>query len=137
LTAEPTLSVAGDPASLTTISTFGPLASDVMLAQTKLQVKPELWQSASPNTADFLHTVPISELNVDLFEDHRPNRWKQRDKKTNKNMLRNPNKLIYSSLYNICYTESLNRSKRLQGRNQRRDPKWQAPTQALSRELLH
>jgi hypothetical protein len=117
LTAEPTVSVVGDPASR--MSTFGPLASDVMLAQTKLQVKPELWQCASRNTVDFLHTVPTSELNIDLLEDHRPHGWKQWDK-ANKSLLRNPNKTIYSGLYKICYAESLNRSKRLGGRNQRR-----------------
>lgn len=110
LTTDPTVSSMGYPHDSSPTS-FGPLATNPLVAQCRFQVSTNLVSKAS-HTVDFVQTIPSSALDVDIFEDHRPNRIKDREKEKNSS-LQNPNKFIYNNtLFKVAYSESLNKSKR-------------------------
>lgn len=93
------------------LSSFGPLASNPLVAQCRFKVSTTL-SSKSRHVMDFVETIPASELNVDVFGDHRPIKIKERKKNESK-LLQNPNKFIYSNdIFKAVYGESFNRSKR-------------------------
>jgi hypothetical protein len=120
LTKDPLVSALGDP-SERSFNWFRPWVTSPILAQSSLLVSSSLKDKAS-HTVDFMQTVPTSDLGIDVFDDHRPKKIKDRERKK-KAPLQNPNKFLYTNdLYKLSYEESLNRAKRY-GHRGRRDGK--------------
>lgn len=91
-------------------TSFGPLMSNPLIGGSRLQVSSRLLQSAT-HSVDFLQTIPTSNLEVDLFDDHRSNNVDRSGSRSQPKQ--NPNKLLHSSkLYSLAYEESFNRSKK-------------------------
>ena len=126
----PNVSAVGDTHNVAG-SSFGALATSPMLAPSRLRVSSDLTSKVT-DTVDFIQTVPVSNLEINLLEDHRPERIKARIKKK-KDPLPNPNKLLYSNKLNaIAYEPALNRSK-LSGKRNSKDgaddsPQIEIPT---------
>lgn len=115
----PTVSAIGDRRHAAG-SSFSTLAASPMIAPGRLQVASKLLEKAT-HTVDFLQTVPTSSLDVDILEDHRPERVKARIKKPKK-PLSNPNKLLYSNKLNtLAYEPALNRTRRASEKRDSRD----------------
>jgi len=118
LTADPTVSAIGDPRD-GSLTSFGPLATNPLILQSRLKLSPALLCKSTRIELDSVQTIPMSEIESNILEDHRPERIKSRDK-TNRGTLANPNKLIYTDkLFKDVYDESFNRLK-LYGRRSRR-----------------
>jgi hypothetical protein len=114
---DPSVSAIGD-ARTTSTTSFGPLAARPMVAQSYLNVSAALLGKAT-HAAEFQHTVPTSELKVNLFDDHRPERIRVRSKPNSNRSLQNPNKCLYAdTLRTMFYEDSLNWTKRI-GRRQK------------------
>lgn len=108
---DPTVSNLGDSRDESK-TTFGHLATSPMVAPSNLRVSASLFSKAT-HTVDFLKTIPTADINLDLMEDHRPDRVKER-LKGRKPPQPNPNKLLYTAkVHPIAYEESLNRLKKL------------------------
>ena len=91
-----------------TDTSYGPLASRPMVSPGRLEISPKLLSKVA-HTVDFLQTIPTSDLDIDIMEDHRPTRLKSKDRR-NKDPLPNANKLIFSSkLFSVAYKKTLNR----------------------------
>jgi PAB-dependent poly(A)-specific ribonuclease subunit 2 len=89
---------------------FGPLMSNPLVGGSKLQVSSRLLQSAT-HSVDFVQTIPTSNLEVDLFADHRSQKKDRSGSRLQPKQ--NPNKLLQcSKLYSLAYEESFNRSKK-------------------------
>lgn len=117
LTVDPSVSSIGDPSDRS-FTSFGPLAANPLVAQCRFKVSPTLARKES-HSMDFVQTIPTSELDVDIFDDHRPTKVKDREKKKSEPS-KNPNKLIYNNkLFKVCYAESFNRSKRYERQSRR------------------
>ena len=116
LTVDPTVSAVGDPRDESKTS-FGPLASKPLVASSRLTISPDLLIKVS-QTVDFLQTIPTSDLELDLLEDHRPKK-RQSQLRKQPQPKQNPNKLLYSDkLFKVAYNETLNRkSKRKASRS--------------------
>lgn len=115
------LSAVGDPSNASG-SSFGPLATQPMLAPGRLHVSLNLTSKATP-AVDFLQTIPTSSLELDLFEDHRLEHVKARIKKK-RDPLANPNKLLYTSkLSALAYGPALNRRMQSTGKRSSRGGK--------------
>jgi hypothetical protein len=67
---EPTVSVIGDASNVAKTS-FGHLAASPMVAPSRLRVSNNLLDKATQNAGDYLQTIPVSELDVDLLDDVR------------------------------------------------------------------
>ena len=81
-------------------SSFGPLADDPMIAGSKRVIANNLTREAIQIDEDFIQTIPTSSLNLDLFDDH--NLFVRKGRR--KDLLSNPNKLIYTEkLARLCF----------------------------------
>ena len=117
LTVDPTVSAIGD-ASDRSLTSFGPLAVNPLVLQSRFKLSPALLCRSTRIELDSVQTIPMSELEHNIFDDHRPERIRALDKR-NLEPLQNPNKLIYADkLYKEVYEETFNRSK-LYGRRSR------------------
>jgi len=104
-------------------TSFGPLATNPLVLQSRLKLSAALLCNSKLIDLDSVRTIPMSELERDIFDDHRPERIKARDNRK-KEPLGNPNKLLYTDkLYKDRYDESYNRSKLYGRRNRRYDDK--------------
>jgi hypothetical protein len=88
-----------------------------MVTQSRLHASTALLEKVT-HAGEFPHTVPTRELNVNLFDDHRSERFRARSKGKLISPQPNPNKLLYTDkLFPMFYSESLNWTKRI-GRRQ-------------------
>jgi PAB-dependent poly(A)-specific ribonuclease subunit 2 len=119
LTTTPSVSSLGDPRNEAS-TTFGRLATKPLVAPSRLEVSPKLLAKVD-QTIDFLQTVPTADLGLDLLQDHRTTQSKSNATTKKDGSTRpNPNKLLYSgNLFNMAYSESLNRRSTAKGSGNR------------------
>ena len=119
LAAEPSVSSLGKLQAGSQRNSYGPLSVNPVVGQCRFEVAPSLLEKTS-HAVDFVHTVLLSDLAVDVLEDHRPGGKPNRIAKNIHEPIQNPNKFIYNNkLYKVAYNESLNRPKRFERHGRR------------------
>lgn len=119
LTSEPSVSASGSTRDRSQPNSFGPLSMDPVIGQCRFEVAPSVLDKTS-HAVDFVHTVLLSDVNVDVMEDHRPGNKHNRNAKNIHEPLQNPNKFIFNNkMFKVVYSDSLNRPKRFERHGRR------------------
>ena len=120
LTAEPSVSSLGRVGDRSQPDSFGPLSTNPVIGQSRFEVAPNVLEKIG-HAVDFVHTVLLSDLKVEVMDDHRLGKKQNRNSKDLVDEpLQNPNKFIYNNkLFKVAYSDSLNRPKRVERHGRR------------------